>query len=118
MTVGALDLEGILTQLRQEVRAEVTEEVAERILSAVTANFQAIRFDPHFTVDIGDLQPPAINVPSPIIDVDIDLSTLNDSIRAMTLKLDSILTLLRSTLTRTVHRDSNNLITSITETRA
>lgn len=118
---------GPLADLVANMRESITEEVSRGIVTTVTAAItQALAGGitvaaPQVSVSAPDVTvTPTINVDIPGEDDAGEIAAIQAQtavLEQINRKLDRLITIAATPLTRTVHRDSNGQITELTETR-
>jgi uncharacterized protein with PhoU and TrkA domain len=104
-----------MDDLRREVAGEVTDQL--RNLERQVADLQALAIGKKTDINVAA---PAISVAAPSVSVaaaEIDLSQLEKTMASLDTSIKALTAMLAKTVTRTVHRDSDRLIDTITEKR-
>lgn len=114
-------VDALRSQIIGEVKAEMAGDIVERVIHIVSAAVQNLAVHQSFTltptVQVAPIQmdPVVVNVPAPMVDVEMNM---DDMVREMKLTrecMEKCMMMLASPIERTINRNSDGLIQSVTE---
>jgi phage baseplate assembly protein gpV len=108
-----------MDSLRREVAAEVADEMRalKKELSELRSQLSGKQMHVNVAAPSVSVAPPNVSVTSPEVEVAVDMAQLTKSMASLEATVQALTVMLSKTITREVHRGTDNLIKTITEKR-